>query len=334
MGKTALLEAMFLHLGVADPYLTMSLGTFRGFNPTVDAERTWAGLFRYGKNEGIIKLTSVSDENMLYETQIDLVEFNNPTQDLQMNQDLMVTRDGTAFQAPFGRIMWEKKLRFVFLIDHEEYKNAEAYFAERGPIVNGSVIKKAIIHRPVVYQPSVYQSRTNSITGYSKLMKQRKEKPILDAIRLIEPDLHDLKLTGDTGILELFADFQTGSMIPLSLAGEGLWHLFNYIVSIAAYPGGVVLFDEVENGIHYSIYGDVWRAIFNLAREQDVQVVATTHSMECLEAAHEAFLREKDLFGDKKLAIHRLEKRDDEIKAVTYDMETFSSALEMNLEIR
>src|SRR5207245_792380 len=47
---------------------------------------------------------------------------------------------------------------------------------------------------------------------------------------------------------------------------------------------GFLLIEEAENGLHYSIQPDVWRLIFRVASRMNVQVLATTHSWDCIEA--------------------------------------------------
>ena len=109
--------------------------------------------------------------------------------------------------------------------------------------------------------------------------------------------------------------------------GEGMSRLARLVLGISAAPNGVVLIDEVENGIHHSELPKVWRVIDTAARQLSTQIFATTHSLECVRAAHES-LAEDDF------RLHRLEANDDGNRCVTYDPETIAAALEFNLEIR
>ena len=98
-----------------------------------------------------------------------------------------------------------------------------------------------------------------------------------------------------------------------------------WVLSLA--PDGVVLVDEIENGLHHSVMPDVWRAVNRAAREFDTQVVATTHSFECVEAAHKGL--EKDDFR-----YHRLDVEGRNTRCVTYDSEMIEAAIRHNLEVR
>lgn len=52
--------------------------------------------------------------------------------------------------------------------------------------------------------------------------------------------------------------------------------------------GGILLIDEFENGMHYSVQLDAWRAVFRLAKSLDIQVFATSHSWDAIEAFQRA----------------------------------------------
>jgi len=128
-------------------------------------------------------------------------------------------------------------------------------------------------------------------------------------------------INGDIGMREL---------VPLPLMGEGMGRLLSIILAIANAKGGTILIDEIENGLHHSVLTDVWKAIADAARRSDVQIFATTHSYECIIAAHQAFeTSEKDDFR-----YHRLERVKDKIQAITYDRENLAISEEMNLEMR
>jgi AAA15 family ATPase/GTPase len=101
-------------------------------------------------------------------------------------------------------------------------------------------------------------------------------------------------------------------------------------MAIVSASGGVVLIDEVENGLHYSVQQKVWRAIAHAARQANVQVFATTHSWECLVKAHEAFA-EDEVYDFRW---HRLQLVDGRIEVVSHDREMIEAALYSGVEIR
>ena len=58
--------------------------------------------------------------------------------------------------------------------------------------------------------------------------------------------------------------------------------LFALILSLVNCGGGILLIDEFENGLHYTVQLDAWRMIFRFAAEMNIQVVATTHSSDAI----------------------------------------------------
>ena len=86
----------------------------------------------------------------------------------------------------------------------------------------------------------------------------------------------------------IWGDIGLPELVPLPAMGEGMTQIAWLVLAIASMPDGVVLVDEIENGIHHSVLPDVWRAIDEAAKQFHTQIFATTHSFECVMAAHES----------------------------------------------
>ena len=86
--------------------------------------------------------------------------------------------------------------------------------------------------------------------------------------------------------------------------------------------------DEIETGLHHTVLSDVWRAVDEAAQQFDTQIVATTHSYECIRAAHEA------LGSGDGFLLHRLEASDKGNRCVTYWPDNIGAAIRHNLEVR
>lgn len=88
--------------------------------------------------------------------------------------------------------------------------------------------------------------------------------------------------------------------VPIGSLGDGVWRLFTLAVAMASAAGGVVLVDDVDTGLHYSVMEKMWTHIATIAEHLDVQVFATTHSRDCYEAL--SAIEEGDA------TIHRIER--------------------------
>ncbi|MDR0719293.1 MAG: AAA family ATPase [Treponema sp.] len=72
--------------------------------------------------------------------------------------------------------------------------------------------------------------------------------------------------------------------IPLNSMGDGIVRILQLVLGIYPAIGGILLIEEFENGLHFSIQEKLWELIFELAKTLDIQVFATTHSWDCIEA--------------------------------------------------
>ena len=106
--------------------------------------------------------------------------------------------------------------------------------------------------------------------------------------------------------------------------------MLNLALAMNEANGGLVLIDEIENGLHYSAQRKVFSNLLTMAKEFNVQIFATTHSSECIRAAYRSF-EEKDR---PEFAFYRLSCVKDETKAVYFDNEMMETSIEFRMEIR
>jgi AAA domain, putative AbiEii toxin, Type IV TA system len=165
---------------------------------------------------------------------------------------------------------------------------------------------------------------------YSKLEEDGRERDILPWMQVLEPRLKRLSVlvTGHGPIIH--GDIGIGKMVPLPFMGEGCGRLLTLLLSIVSSRNGVVMVDEIEVGLHYSVMTKVWSALAEACRQYNVQLIATTHGWECLRSASESF-GQTNMYDFK---VHRLDRRDDDVECVTYDREMIETALESGLELR
>jgi hypothetical protein len=70
----------------------------------------------------------------------------------------------------------------------------------------------------------------------------------------------------------------------ISSFGDGFRRVLTYALALHKCRGGLLLIDEIETAIHFSALKRVYSWLAKAALKQDVQVVATTHSLEALDA--------------------------------------------------
>ncbi|UCE07503.1 MAG: ATP-binding protein [bacterium] len=90
--------------------------------------------------------------------------------------------------------------------------------------------------------------------------------------------------------------------------------------------------DEIENGFHYSSQEILWNVIINFVKEFNVQIFATTHSLECVKACSSAYSRLYPQEDD--LRLFRIERQKDNFDVISYDNTLLESSLNSNWEVR
>lgn len=118
--------------------------------------------------------------------------------------------------------------------------------------------------------------------------------------------------------------------VPLRRLGEGSVRLFGLALAMANCKGGLLLIDEIENGIHYGIMADMWKIVLELAQRNDVQVIATTHGWDCVWSLAGVALSDPT----NELVALRIQQDKQRMNLIEFDNDDFSEISEHNLEIR
>jgi len=115
----------------------------------------------------------------------------------------------------------------------------------------------------------------------------------------------------------------------------------NITAAILSVGNGIALVDELEDGIHYSAFPSLARALIQIVSQTDVQLFITTHSGEIIDAFADA--AEALSFPDI-VALHfarmrppKAEAREpngDAIRVKRYSEDDLRSAREVDLELR
>ncbi len=118
--------------------------------------------------------------------------------------------------------------------------------------------------------------------------------------------------------------------VPLRSLGDGAIRLFSAALGLANCSRGFLLIDEAENGIHYSVQPSFWNMVLQAARDHNVQVLATTHSRDCVEAFAHALGEVPDADG----ALVRLDRDTGQLRAFEYTQDDIVTAAEQGIEVR
>lgn len=110
------------------------------------------------------------------------------------------------------------------------------------------------------------------------------EADVITALQLIEPMVERINLLTERTYPAVVKLTDTPEPVRLRSLGEGMNRLFAITLALVNAKNGFLLVDEIENGLHYSIQPKVWKLMFQVAQRLNLQIFATTHSWDCIEA--------------------------------------------------
>jgi ABC-type branched-subunit amino acid transport system ATPase component len=173
--------------------------------------------------------------------------------------------------------------------------------------------------------PSPPSDLNNRFDG---VQQKKRVREVLSLLSEIEHNMSDLRLNR-AGIL--MADVGLPDLFPANLLGGGIGKFLAIALAMLDFQDGIVLIDEIENGLHHSAQQKLWEAILNWARKLNVQVFATTHSYECLTA----FISSAgaSLF-EREVKLYRIERKEETFRAVEYSKKMLAESLESGWEVR
>ncbi|MCH7614987.1 MAG: AAA family ATPase [Nitrospinae bacterium] len=314
-GKTALLESIWFASAGINPGLALTVNAFRGLenfalSPDPKAEQPWDTIFHgYDRNKEIfIKGTHEKEEE---------IKLKIKTEPLHAISADVEGKGNTS-----DALVFEFSDR-----DGSEPKIISLWFE------GGQPKRTPLLPAPI---PSIFLSARRPVgpaedaSRFGVLSVEKGEEILIESLKCIEPRLTKIAAIPKPVGTILHGDIGTNRLMPLPLMGEGIVRLTTILLAIASAPDGVVLIDEIENGLHHTVMPKVWEAIGKMSDRFYTQVFATTHSLECIQAAHQTF---KGAVA-YEFRVHRLDRNESVTTLKTYDQDTLDAAIEADLEVR
>jgi predicted ATPase len=327
VGKTALLEAIFLLSGAENINLITTISALRGIDEfrgdaTSIGDLLWKPLFTRLHDKAKIQIEGIFLSGERQSVELELM--TGASAHLAFDD---VETSGES--RPSSNGVLEQFLQQRFQDPNRQVRLTKMWFDSRGihiePVPSTPLFPGIFLSaRGGRLTPQIDAER------FGRLEVQEEPYDLIEVLKIVEPRLKRVATIYSAGLPMLYGDIGLGRMLPLPLMGDGLARLTSLILAIANAPHGVILVDEIENGLHHQIQTKVWQAIHEAARRFDTQIFATTHSFECIQAAHDAF----SLGTDYDFRLYRLEMHKGKIRAAGYDKDDLETALATDLEIR
>ena len=335
VGKTTLLEGMFLLLTHRNVNVFFNINSFRGiesFPPTpqgllsgLEPPYLWELLFTDMDISQKLSISLDDDTgqtrtlNLVKDEQTSLTTFPEPSK-IQSMLPVQPNLSGYGL-----------KLEYKYGDNPEEI--GKFWIAQPGVLTlsfNASLHSSPQIPFCSYISPNMHLSQQIVAEWIGKIELKNQKEQLVKHLSLLFDEIADIFTVSRHGAINIFSRLQTGQTLPIRAMGDGINKLLHYLSAMIANPGGIFLLDEIEAGFHYSFYEKLWEIVANVAKETNSQVIATTHSYECIDAAAKGTAK----VDASLLTYIRLGKEDNRVIPYHFSKDDLPFVLERKMEVR
>ncbi len=231
---------------------------------------------------------------------------------------------------------WKDAMRHVRLVPKKNADDVilpELPAPERLQSSNARKQQTAELVIPSCVVAAQQRSPDDLLGSFGAAMRRRNGEELLESrLRAVDPRIRKVRIapSGPHRQIEIVVDIGLSRLVPLSQVGQGIYRLVEVFSEIIGTEAKIAFVDEIESGIHHTCLSDVWRGIAEAASEFEVQIFATTHSHECIEAAHAVFA-ERDTYD---FGIIQLFREADDIQGRVLQQEKIAAAIAGDIDLR
>jgi ABC-type lipoprotein export system ATPase subunit len=270
-GKTTLLESLFLIAG-SNPEIYLRLRNWRGFSRALNLT---------GSREQFKSIFS----DLFY--------------DFDDSNGAVLSFEDSTFGSRKLEVGYSDSVKFGLDLNDPEPHAFTILPVEFKYVVDGRVhttslsiaggkfsIEGAAPVAPLAYYNAINTTSFETTSAFSILSRKFRVTHLIESIGAIYPQVKDISLELIAGDPTLCATtYGLSQRIPLGDLSGGVAKFVTIALAILMNPRGTVIVDEFESGLYYRNIGTVWKALVQLAIQEKVQLVVTTHSYEFLQAA-------------------------------------------------
>ncbi len=185
----------------------------------------------------------------------------------------------------------------------------DPFFSLREPKQTRKLNLPAIMVNP-------FSHRTSNLTSslWSDVVEADLKDEIIQLVRHFDPAILDVDFIAPTERRQLISVKHASlGRAPLHTFGDGLRRVFTLATAIPRVRNGFLLIDELETSIHTEALEKTFEWLIKACIDNNVQLLATTHSLEALDVATEVSKEMADL------VVYRLQQEKEQTSAKRFD---------------
>ncbi len=145
-----------------------------------------------------------------------------------------------------------------------------------------------------VVTPYDHWLRSPVTHGLSKAVLAGHEIDLVRLMNQVEPRISDIRLIENQREPMVYLKDARAGFLPISSFGDGIRRVFSIALAVQRAQDGLLLIDEIETGLHVSMLKKVYRWLWEACMRFNIQLFATTHSLEALDALLESDTTEEE----------------------------------------
>lgn len=325
IGKSSLLDGFFLFFDHIAPESFVKLNNFRGFPSLTEPKYLWEPLFHNLETRSPVRIQmelSAGVASLCYERDDAYVV----PKDADVPQNILNQFISTA----------QSFYTLKFQYSYNGYWEAGHFISSPSGLLRN--VDTSLEGNQIQFLPHtqfinsvIIQANSDISPLLGSLELEGKKEELIEILKLIEPSITDITTIMTASNAAQVYSKAGGRLLPVKLSGDGLNKLMFIVISIIANPNSLILIDEIETGIHYSAYVDFWKAIALTAQKYHCQIIATTHSYECITGAADGL--ENAGLSDR-FCYFRLDRTKKGITVCRYSDKLLRMAVDTGWEVR
>lgn len=311
-GKSSLLEALFLSVGPTNPTLAVSIHKFRKI--PLSNDDVFRFIFRDFSLDNQVKISITTDN---FERSLNIQPYYS-------QKDVISDLTEKAISSKADNVQGSNRLsgvKFNFINNDKKYSTIFSFKQERFSLPQD--YEETFAAHFISYD-IIMNNLSNAVND---VIINKQKEPIIAALKEIDPDISDIAL-GKDGIVRV--DLNLNQLVPVNLLGDGMINILGLLAYVYDMNLTTIFIDEIDSGLHYSSMGVMWKALLKAAVAKEIQLFATTHSYDCIEAYNDA-LKSLDLREHARLLNIG---RGEEHELFSSDADLMEFALDKNFELR
>jgi energy-coupling factor transporter ATP-binding protein EcfA2 len=132
--------------------------------------------------------------------------------------------------------------------------------------------------------PATHYSTKALVEHLSRVVDEGKKQLAVHLLQLFDSNVEDLDVIASLGREAVRVTHRTRGVVDLASFGDGMRRSAALALALTRASQGVLLVDEIEAGIHHTVLRPVLSKLLEAAATSQVQILATTHSLEAVDA--------------------------------------------------